>query len=69
MITRDQILSVIDTIGDVYRNTNLQGINDFDFSKSDFPEKHTIILDRWILNDLNVLLQNYRKEIISNDSQ
>ena len=69
MITKDEILSVIDTIRNAYRDANHQGINDFDFTKSDFPEKHAIMLDRWVLNDLNVLLQNYRKEIINNDSQ
>lgn len=68
-MTRDEILSVIDTIRNAYRDANHQSINDFDFTKSDFPEKQTIILDRWILNDLNVLLQNYRKEIIKNDLQ
>ena len=66
---RNEILSVIDTIRNAYMDTNHQSINDFDFTNNDFPEKHTIILDRWILNDLYVLLQNYRKEIIKNDLQ
>ena len=69
MMRRDEILSVIDTIRNAYRDANHQSINDLDFTKSDFPEKQTIILDRWIINDLNVLLQNYRKEIIKNDLQ
>ena len=69
MMPRDEILSVIDTIRNAHRDAIHQGINDFDFTNNDFPEKQTIILDRWILNDLNVLLQNYRKEIIKNDIQ
>ena len=69
MMRKDEILSLIDTIRNAYRDANHQIINDFDFTKSDFPEKQTIILDRWIINDLNVLLQNYRKEIIKNDLQ
>lgn len=66
MIDKSREITLIDTIRTIYRDATCEAINNFDYENNQFPEKYTIEIDRFLLNDLNVFLQNYKKEIINN---
>lgn len=67
MITKVRSETIIDTI----RKEHQAAITDlswtFDASHNGFQETVSITVDRWILNDLNIILQEYRKEFINNE--
>jgi len=67
MITKHRMETILHSIRDKYTEATTKMINDLDCNKDGFPETISINLDRWMMNDLNVLLRKYRKEIENND--
>lgn len=67
MISNDRSKSIIDTMKTEQVLATNHWIDRWDLPNSDIPDTVTITLDRWVLNDLNVILQQYQKEFISNE--
>jgi hypothetical protein len=61
MIDKSREITLIDTIREIYKDATCEAINNFDYKNNKFPEKYTIEIDRFILNDLNVFLQNHKR--------
>ena len=69
MIRNERIIEIINVVRNAHITSAKEMIANHNTTVSPFPKNVVIDMDRWILNDLNVLLQNYRKEIIKNDIQ
>ena len=69
MIDEDRKITLIDTIRKIYSDAACDESNAFDYSSNILPQKYTIAIDRFILNDLYVFLESYKKEITNNDLQ
>ena len=69
MIRNERIIEIIDAVRDAQITSTKKVIAKHHITESLYPQNISVDIDRWILNDLIVFLQNYRKEIINNDSQ
>lgn len=67
MITKVRSETIIDTIRKEHQAATTDLCDTFDASQNGFQETICITLDRWLLNDLNILLQHCRKEFINNE--
>jgi hypothetical protein len=68
-MNKKQEIAIIDSIKDIYKCASQEAINDYDYKNNKSSETYTVRFDRWLLNDLNVMLQKYKKEIINNEIQ
>ena len=69
MIRNEHIIEIINVVRDAHKTSAKEMIANHNTTESPFPKNVVIDMDRWILNDLNVFLQSYKKESINNDSQ
>lgn len=67
MISNNRTASIIDTIETERKAVTMEWIECLDFNDLTLPDHVTITLDRWMLNDLNLVLQKYKKEFLEND--
>lgn len=67
MISNDRSKSIIDTLRSQQIATTVHLVDQLDISNKNPPDLVTITMDRWVLNDLNIMLKIYQKEFISNE--
>jgi hypothetical protein len=67
MISNDRSKSIIDILRSQQIAATVHLIDQLDISNKTPPDLVTITMDRWVLNDLNIMLKIYQKEFISNE--
>jgi hypothetical protein len=67
MISNDRSKSIIDILRSQQIATTVHLVDQLDISNKTPPDLVTITMDRWVLNDLNIMLKIYQKEFISNE--
>ena len=67
MISNDRSKSIIDILRSQQIAATVHLVDQLDISNKTPPDLVTITMDRWVLNDLNIMLKIYQKEFISNE--
>ena len=67
MISNDRSKSIIDILRSQQIAATVHLVDQLDISNKTLPDFVTITMDRWVLNDLNIMLKIYQKEFIRNE--